>query len=293
MTGTIKIYNIYYGDFTTPNQKNTSALIDYFAANLGSSQLFQIMNSYYNQPVVNGAKTFVTASTITFAKSVFYEPTARGLTITVTSIKTMMEYLFNTNVLIPDSNAIYMIMFRGDFSFATKPNYAWGQQWCGYHTGFYLGSSRLFYKYAVMGDTSTAAVPGNCAEITNRPTVNKNLGGDSLVNIYGHELTEVISNPTASATSNSWLFDPSFNLCDRIAPCENADVCSWNFGVDTSSQVSNVVVGKKQFLVQQFWQPGIALRIIYFCFVWRHIFSYGLIYMLVFLLKFQIVIVNN
>eukprot|EP00597_Dinobryon_sp_UTEXLB2267_P000413 CAMPEP_0170076644 /NCGR_PEP_ID=MMETSP0019_2-20121128/13612_1 /TAXON_ID=98059 /ORGANISM="Dinobryon sp., Strain UTEXLB2267" /LENGTH=535 /DNA_ID=CAMNT_0010288481 /DNA_START=218 /DNA_END=1825 /DNA_ORIENTATION=+ len=265
MTGNVNLYNIYFGDFSNPVQKNTTTLVDYFAANLKSSSLFNILNSYYYQPIVNGTKTFVTTSTINFVKSVTYQPTAKGLVVTTSTIRTMLQDLFNTAVLVPDVNAIYMVIFRGDFSYSInlgnppQPS-SWNTNWCGYHTGFYLtGGSRAYYKFAVMGDTSTAPYPENCAAFADNTTINHNIGGDSLVNIYTHELAEIITNPTVSLKTPSWVFDSSLSVCHGDSPCENADVCSWNFGsaIDNDDTLrSNTVVGSKKFLVQEIWQPG-------------------------------------
>ena len=80
-----------------------------------------------------------------------------------------------------------------------------------------------------------------CQASDNPP--NKNMGGDSIVNIYAHELAEMYTNPN--------LFTWYFNNEDQH---EVADACGWSFGTYTGN--SNVVVAKKKFLIQELWIPG-------------------------------------
>jgi len=72
-------------------------------------------------------------------------------------------------VVLPDVNTIYVVVFRGDIRFSVSKGYGFsyfGEDWCGYHTGFYLigDPSESFYKVIVVGDASRLPDPLQCME---------------------------------------------------------------------------------------------------------------------------------
>eukprot|EP00597_Dinobryon_sp_UTEXLB2267_P004760 CAMPEP_0170076792 /NCGR_PEP_ID=MMETSP0019_2-20121128/13728_1 /TAXON_ID=98059 /ORGANISM="Dinobryon sp., Strain UTEXLB2267" /LENGTH=244 /DNA_ID=CAMNT_0010288713 /DNA_START=344 /DNA_END=1078 /DNA_ORIENTATION=- len=236
MTGTVNAYNIYYGNISS----STKNLVNYFAANLGSSSWYNTLTSYYQ--IVNGVKTYVSKSFV-FKQSVDV-PASTAQTFNLSDVNSTLFKLFDKKRLPVDTNAVYTIFFRGDLpaSFINPGNKKmyWLKDYCGYHGGLYLKDGR-YIKFAVVGDPSYAGVKGEgCEEIIISGTANGNLGADSMVTVYAHEIAETITN-----YANAWYFNSN--------QFENADACSWDFGDYTGN--SNVVLGNKKFLVQRMWVP--------------------------------------
>jgi len=243
MLGPVNLYNIYIGDFTTSaKQRKTSALVDYFAANFGRSSLYNVMTSYYQ--VINGNKVYVSNS-LNFVKSIAVHPYAMQLNITTMDIIHTIVDAINQNQLPFDLNGIYAVIFRGNFNFN-----GYLKTWCGSHSFFIPLNTNYKLKFFVVGDPETApeSLQSNCAELPDG-TVNDSLGGDSIANIYAHEVMEIVTN-----TKKGWSFDgdviPGNNLIYRGS--ENADACNWVF---LSANKSNMMIGNKSFLIQSVWQP--------------------------------------
>eukprot|EP00597_Dinobryon_sp_UTEXLB2267_P004803 CAMPEP_0170078632 /NCGR_PEP_ID=MMETSP0019_2-20121128/15190_1 /TAXON_ID=98059 /ORGANISM="Dinobryon sp., Strain UTEXLB2267" /LENGTH=230 /DNA_ID=CAMNT_0010291637 /DNA_START=727 /DNA_END=1419 /DNA_ORIENTATION=+ len=222
----------------------TKNLVNYFADHLGGSPWYRILSSYYQ--IVSGVKTFVSDSFV-FKKSVNVAATTSILS-TMDVINTILA-LFNSGTFAVDTNAIYTLFFRGDIAATFDPtkidSLSWLSHWCGYHGAFYLklnSNTQVIIKFIVVGDPSFAGQSGrDCEEYVDKPTSNKNMGGDSMVNVYAHELAGTVTNYL-----NAWFFDSNFD--------ENGDECFWNFG--NYSGNSNIKVGSKDFLVQKMWLPG-------------------------------------
>jgi hypothetical protein len=237
MTGTVNAYNIYYGDISS----STKDLVNYFAANLGNSSWYSTVTPYYQ--IVNGVKTFLSKSLV-LKKSV--DVAATKTVLSGTDVIYIILNLFETGKVPVDSNGVYSLFFRGDitafFEFTTPSKY-WLVDFCGYHGAFYLGDGRII-KFMVMGDPSYAGIAGEvCEEIRATDpggTANNNVGADSMVSVYAHEIANTLTN-----YNGQWYFDSN--------GMEVADPCFWKFGVYTGN--SNMVVGNKRFLVQQMWVP--------------------------------------
>ena len=240
MTGTVNAYNIYYGDISS----STKDLVNYFAANLGNSSWYSTLTPYYQ--IVNGVKTFVSKSLV-LKKSV--DVAATKTVLNVNDVVLLVVDLFNTGKLAVDANGVYSLFFRGDLSviWSVSPGTVlyWLVDFCGYHGAFRL-SNGLIIKFMVIGDPSYATNGHECEEIRATDpggTANNNVGADSMVTVYAHEIAETVTN-----YNGQWYFDSN--------ALENADACYWDFGDYVGN--SNVVVGNKRFLVQQMWVPTIG-----------------------------------
>lgn len=101
-------------------------------------------------------------------------------------------------------------------------------------------------KYMVMGDINYAPVASQyaCANFVGSSSVNGNAGADAIVNVYGHELAEVITD-----WNFAWYQDGNYEL-------EIGDVCLWDFGVLNNGTKWNIQVGGQKYLVQNIWRPG-------------------------------------
>jgi len=240
MPGTVNIYNIYYGDFSSASSQQMISLVDYFSQNLGNTPWYKILTSYYQ--VIGGTKTMVSANTL-YKSSQFTATTAKNVAITQSTITNAISDLIANGNLPVDVNGVYAVIFRGDLSYSDGSS-SWLSSWCGYHSTF-THSSGTSLKFFVVGDPSTAAVGTSC-EGYRSTTANGNIGADSIASVYAHELVETVSD----LNGNAWYFANGN---------ENADACAWNWGTLLPGSVNaNIVVGNKNFLVQQNWQPGVG-----------------------------------
>lgn len=236
-TKPLVLYNIYYGDFSsTAGARNTTKLMDYFAANIGQSDWYKTLYSYYQD--IDGVRTYVSEPAVYAGRSWFYESKSRALTITTKHIEDAILNLINQdlNPLPIDPNGLYVVMFRGDFKFS---GWAELEGWCGFHRSIRI-SNGVTLAYAAVGDPSTApaATKYNCMALTTR-TANNNLAADSMVSTYAHEIADSLTN-----TFDAWFFANGYEIADQ---------CQWSFGTTTNW---NIKVGKRVFLVQQIWMPG-------------------------------------
>ena len=254
LTGTVNLYNIYFGKTykLSSSTASTKSLVDYFSSNVGNSSWYKTVSSDYYQ--VNADNTTTNAANnLTFIKSINVNS---GLTATNNPVYLNNSIIigvivnaFNTLRLPIDTNGVYAVIFRGDFTFNEPGLGGWLNGWCGYHSSFILYDQRVI-KFLVVGDINSAPDHNQlafCAQFTNGMySVNGNAGADALINIYAHELVETITN-----WDNAWYTDYPFE-----GGVEIADRCNFDFGVDVSQVNWNIQVGEKKFLVQNIWRPG-------------------------------------
>mmetsp|Transcript_12328 Transcript_12328/g.16942 ORF Transcript_12328/g.16942 Transcript_12328/m.16942 type:complete len:980 (+) Transcript_12328:88-3027(+) len=240
MTGTVTVYNIYYGDFISNiNQRNSRTLLDYLAANIGGSDYYNILTDYYQ--VIKGNTTKISNSVV-FGRSVTTATSVpAGSDFSDTDAINTIVNLINTGTVPLDQNAVYFIIFPGNFNVLNPPG--WLYAWCGYHSSFTLSTGETL-KYAVMGDPTTSSDPILCSELV-AGTINGNIGGDSMASTYAHELADTVT--------DAYL---AWNIVDGTSTIEIADLCTWDFGVNTNVVNWNTVIGTKKFLLQRLWLPG-------------------------------------
>eukprot|EP01036_Dinobryon_divergens_P027006 gene27006-35712_t len=239
-TGDMKIFNIYYGDFSG-NGSQSVGLTNYLAANLGTSSWYDILSSYYG--IVNGSRVYVQGSlTLTGSYNLF--PKLRKNNTTIPAIKqNIIKYVLNTGIVTPDPTTILAVMFRGDFRVSSGSG-SWLVDWCGVHTGLRLKSDDSYYPIFMAGDLSSVSPINqfNCS--LDAPFPNNNVAADSLANTYVHEVAEIITDPVLF---EGWVFN-----YDNL---ECADLCNWS-----APNVGLSKVGEKNFSLQSNWQPDTTVK---------------------------------
>lgn len=241
MTGPINLYNIYLGDFSSRNGTATKFLMDYFSSYFGGSAWARMLTPFY-QIDRRGVKTYASGQ---FKLVSSVNVVATKSAYTYWDIAFILLNLINQGAVPVDTNGIYTVMFRGDLTLTLNDGTSWLSDWCGAHGGLYLkgaNGATAFLKLSFVGDPSFAGLPGAyCEAIAKSGTANNNLGADSMVSIYAHEVAETVTDALGAWYSNRSGY-------------EIADLCSWTFGGTTSNW--NILVGAKKFLVQQLWLPG-------------------------------------
>ena len=238
----IGFINIYIGDF----DDKTKEIIDYFSININQTAWFNTLTAYYEIDTYGSQIYFINSTT--FFSSV-YLSVDKGTILNEAKIEELIfEGILNGNLTL-DSNAIYTIMFSGDFA-AEYRGKQWLQDWCGFHGAFRLPSSDVI-TYSVIGNPATAAASPSlgtaCMPLGSRPTANGDAGADSMIAIYAAQLASAVTNFVGA-----WYADEDGKEC--------GSACDGDFGAldlrDTSGVNHNLVVGKRQYLVQSLWQPG-------------------------------------
>jgi hypothetical protein len=236
MTGTIKLYNIYFGQINATSK----GLVDYFADNLGKSAWYGITTAYYQ--IINGVTTYVSDS-VQLGGSISVSSTLLSGNITDKNITSTISNAISSGLLPLDANGIYAFIFRGNIS---SPGFL--SSFCGYHSAFYYNGVTLL-KYFMVGDPSSTKSK-SCSAI--RSGSNNNPGADSVVSTYAHEVTEAVTD-----YNGAWYW----RTAGTYNGYENADLCAWKFGtLLPGSNNANIIVGSKKFLVQQNWLPHYGCR---------------------------------
>lgn len=244
MTGTVNLYNIYYGDFSSASGQQFKSLVDFFAANIGGSSWHNIMTQYYQ--IISGVKTFMTNS-VSLKASVSTYTTTQGGTMTESQVTSIISNLISTGQLPQDPNGIYAFIFRGDVQYSGWIGSS-VKQWCGYHTAYNYNGQLL--KFFVVGDQSSSGGNSGCAAMTTN-TPNGNYGADAIASVYAHEVVE-----TTSDYAGAW-----YSRSGTTAGQENADICGWSFGSYLpGTNNANTVIGGKKWLIQRNWVPNVGCR---------------------------------
>ena len=247
----VDLIHVYFGGFSN----DTVTLLDYFASTIGNSPWYNVLTSFYEFDA-DGYQNFVTNVTN-------YDPTSTAMlypapsngVLTDEDIQLALFEAIQNNTLTGDSNAVYTVMFRGDYNVSYQGKY-WLKDWCSYHGTFALPSGD-WIKYAVIGDPSTVAPGQNgavCEAIYGvhasegwHHTANANRGADSIIFAYGQQLANLVTD-----------FDGAW-----YSESDGSEVGSACIG-DTFSELDtnwNVQLGSKYFLLPKLWQPAVGCKL--------------------------------
>jgi phosphate-induced protein 1 len=226
------IYNNGPTAGTTGTGSGDGSLVGYFLSHLGGSPYFNINTTYTDgsgQAIVNKVNYNAYWANNTNVP-------ANGQSVSGTDMVAMLQSGFDTGKLSYDANALYVIFSAGTVNLGG----GFGTQYCAYHTHgtVTVGGVSKTVLYAAM--PYVYAYPSACTNGTAAP--NGDPAADGVVNVLAHEVEET----TTDMMGNAWF--------DRRG-YENADKCAWNFGTtqNNGTGVWNIIVGTKNFLVQQNW----------------------------------------
>ena len=228
MLGTVKMYYIYYGNWTTPTEVGTRAILEAFASSIGGSPYYGI-NTSYTQGVggtaVSNSVSFVPAT------SVVDNPPSQGAANIGPNVINIIQNAINVLGMPADPNGAYFVLIA--------PNIIETSGFCGYHDHTTVGVTDI--KYAVIPNKKNQNLGFCSAQTVSSP--NNNPAADSMVNVVAHELSEIVTDPDLDA----W-YDSSRE--------ENADKCKWTFGhtyTMPNGSLANVQLGGKDYMIQQNW----------------------------------------
>jgi hypothetical protein len=235
-----KVVAIYWGNpnyaglpaVGTGTATGDNTLIGTFLRNLGGSAYFGINTSYYDASgtAVSNSVTY-TGYWHTGAQG---EPTPSSAPTDADMIA-LINYGFQHGELTYDPTTVYAILTGNGVNLGG----GFGSQYCAYHTHGTVSSTGKTFYYAAM--PYNQQYPSGCTSALASP--NTDQAANSEVNTLAHEIEET----TTDAMGTAWFDNRGY---------ENADKCAWTWGtIQTASNGGkyNMVLGGKQFLVQQNW----------------------------------------
>jgi hypothetical protein len=227
MLPTKNVYLIWWGQWADAASR---AIVESFAAHVGGSRWFNINNSYYDG---SGSRV---ENSVTVAASVTDSSLPISSTISDDDVTNEVSHLIATGALPPDANGFYAVLTPADVANSS----GFCTQWCGWHASQLVDGTSVKYAYVPDG----ARCPSACSAFAPEgPTPNGDLGGDAMVNVLAHELSEASTDPELDA----WY--------DHRG-AENADKCVWSFGATFAAPdgaPANVRLGGSDYLLQQNW----------------------------------------
>lgn len=180
MLGTVKMYYIYYGDWTAPAEISSRTILEAFASSIGGSPYYGI-NTSYTQGIggtaVSNSVSFVPAT------SVFDNPPSLGAVNIGPNVVTIIQHAVSVLGLPADPNAVYFVLIA--------PNIIETSTFCGYHDRTTIGATDI--KYAVIPNKKNQNLGFCSAQTVSSP--NNNSAADSMVNVIAHELSEAVTDP--------------------------------------------------------------------------------------------------
>jgi len=217
---------------TTGAGSADGSLVGYFLSHLGGSPYFNT-NSTYTDGAGQAIANVVNYNAY-WANNT--DVPGNGQSVSDAQMVAMLQSGFDGGKLSYDPNALYAIFSAGTVNLGG----GFGTQYCAYHYHgtVTIGGVSKTVLYAAM--PYVYAYPSACTNGT--PAPNGDPAADGVVNVLAHEVEET----TTDMMGNAWF--------DRRG-YENADKCAWNFGTtqNNGTGVWNIIVGSKNFLVQQNW----------------------------------------
>ena len=223
IASTVNVYLIWYGNnWGTLSGTQARNILTNLAGSIGGTPYYNINKTYAG---VTGAVHYAGSTSVAGGSK---KPLSDSniLTIAQNAVKSAFG-----NVV--DPNGLYFVLTSSEVKKS-----GFGTSYCGWHShASFLGGDM---KYSFVGDPSVQ-YPNNCGAQVLGP--NGNSGGDAMASVFAHELEETNT-------------DPDLNAWYDSAGAENADLCAWTFGTESTAGNGakyNVTMGGSQYLIQQNW----------------------------------------
>jgi hypothetical protein len=227
------LYVVYYGNFTTTQH----SILDTFLQNVGGSPAFNVNTEYYNYQG-KYVQNILTYSPITDSYDDHYS-IGHDLSKDAVFDEMILHSAVLNGHLSADVNGIYLLTVSPDVALSNNV-------WCAYHFWSPAIAPGMVVKYAVAGDPPPSvlrACSGNIVTYHDKTSPNGDIGMDSVVDSFLHELSETVTDPHG----NAW-YTP-FHL-------ENGDLCSFVYGPTffaPNRSHANHVFGDRNYLAQEIW----------------------------------------
>ena len=232
MPGNVKVYFIWYGNFSTgpaasDNNTTVSLLTSLFSAGgLGGTPYARINSTYFDsKQAVSG--NFALAASASDAYS-------HGKQLSDSSVGAIVAGTISHHLLPKDSNGIYFVLTSSDVGESS----GFCSKYCGWHSRANISGTDI--KFAFVGNPDRC--PASCEEQLISP--NNDSGADAMASVIAHETIESISDPDL----NAW-YDLNGN--------ENADKCAWKWGPVNGipgNGAWNLTAAGRNWMIQMNWE---------------------------------------
>lgn len=226
MTNKITVYYILYGTFSTTSK----TILSNYTKGLNASAWWGINRPYSVGDIVfGGTKTYSASKTNLKQSDVEYQVRKAITSGTIGPVG-------------GSTDAIYVLLTDKTVDQRETTNVGFCTHYCGWHS--YMSFNGKNIKYSWVG--STVRCPSACSILRTGQAPNGNFEMDSMVSIIAHELAETATDPEM----NGWM---------DVYGAENADKCSWDYGVTNvgtpknANGLWNVQFGTNKFLIQRNW----------------------------------------
>lgn len=238
VTNPLNIHLIWYGNWT--NNNDTSNTVNYFLNHISSTPYYDIDRSYYE---INDQGQQVNVTSSVKVVENLYVGSPRGIALTGSDIASVVSDALTQYGEQPDPNGFYMVIT--DVGIQVQ-SFCYGD--CGWHNYTQINGVTIVFSH--IGNPQQCASSCLSQEfytdqnnnVQSYASPNNNWTADGIVNVMTHELSETLTDPQL----NAWV----------RSGAEVGDLCEWQFGNVSWTDAGapyNVVVGDKNFLVQQLW----------------------------------------
>jgi hypothetical protein len=244
------VYPIFYGTWSS-TQKD---IVNTFVNGISSTTWWNIEKTYTDS-------TGATVSGSVVSGQSYDDNYSQGTSLDDNAIQTIVSNAI-TNGLPTDANGIYAVLTAGDVAETS----GFCSQYCGWHTYgkcVIVQANCKGAEYSCISIIITGTINGadikylfagradacvnGCVPSTNQQaSPNGDVPVDGMISVLAHEIAEAGS-------------DPELNAWTDASGQENADKCAWTFGTTQAASGGgqyNVVVGGKQYLIQQNWSAA-------------------------------------
>lgn len=236
MLGTNRLYIIFYGDFhDSAAPDGTRAIIKDFFANVGGSGNYNVNTTYYdaNNQFISNSLAFDPVS------NVYEDHYSLGKRVIPAQMPRIIANAIKGGHLPLDPNALYTVINSPDSSVFLSA--------CAYHDSFTLDGRTLIYaEVPDFGGIRLQECSGNVQIFGESNSPNNNLGADTVLDSFMHELSEAVTDPLGTG----WFTDDGNGE-------EVGDLCNYNYGttyVARNGTHANTHLGNRDYLVQTIWQ---------------------------------------
>lgn len=229
MTGPVKVYVIWYGDWASRTKRR--AVITDFLAHLTSP--------YWNINRTYPAPSGLTVGSLAFGGQAEDKGSVGTKNLTDAQIQKVVASAITAKSLPKDPKGVYLVLTS---SAVTKVGFL--TEYCGWHSYARIAGAAI--KFGFIGDPSGPKVR-NCSPQSVSP--NGDVGADAMASTIYHELDEAVTDPTM----RGW---------HTARGEENADRCAWTYGkvYKVGAAMANMKLGGRDYLIQTNWVNGLSAR---------------------------------
>jgi hypothetical protein len=230
------VYYIWYGDWS--KDPAAQKILTDFITDIGGTPYFNINASYYDFDK-DGEKDPV-RNKVNFKGSIM-DNYSFGNPISANDTGAIVQNSVTSGKLPADADGVYFVLTSAD---VVVPDFGgFCTAYCAFHGYQPVALHNVHNLVTGFVGNPAAQCPNACAQESQLPTPNDNVGADAMVSLIAHELSESVTDPLGTG----WI---------NADGTENGDPCFFVFGNTKplpNGSYYNVTLGKRKYLSQQIW----------------------------------------